>query len=123
MNILVADDDPSIVELLLDHLRDLGYNVTGVYDGQALMDEAIKNTPDLIISDIDMPGMSGEVAQSMIELYPPLQKIPFIVITGTTKARIPALGLSQNTVILTKPVDFNDLDAIVSDIASKIKKL
>lgn len=122
MKIVVADDDPVMVSMLADHLADLGHSVTGVYDGAALIDAAMKNHPDLIISDIDMPGVRGEAAQAMIEMYPPLQDIPFIAVTGIPKKRLYDLGLSQCTVIIEKPVNFDELDAAVSKIEARRNK-
>lgn len=113
MRIIIADDDPLVVDMLSDYLEGAGHTIERVYDGSALMKELMETPPDLVISDIDMPGIRGESAQAMIENYPALKEIPFIVVTGTPKERVYALGLSPDTIVLSKPVDFSALDEAV----------
>ncbi len=113
MRIIVADDDPLVVDMLSEYLEGAGHTIERVYDGKALMKEMMEATPDLVISDIEMPGIRGESAQTMIEDFPAIQKIPFIVITGIPKEKVYALGLSQDTVVLGKPVDFSALDEAI----------
>lgn len=122
MKIITADDDPIITEMLSDYLgTECGNEVICVSNGKELIAEVIKSKPDLIISDIDMPGIRGESVQAMVEMYPPMQGIPFIVITGTSKDVIYALGLSQNTIVLTKPIDFSALDAAILKATGRSK--
>lgn len=59
MKVLVADDDPAIVEALLGVLQDGGHDATGVHDGFAALAAARAGLPDVALLDITMPGMSG----------------------------------------------------------------
>lgn len=113
MRIIIADDDPLVVDMLSEYLEGAGHIIERVYDGSALMKELMETPPDLVISDINMPGIRGESAQAMIENYPALQNIPFIVVTGTPKEKVYELGLSPDTIVLNKPVDFSELDEAV----------
>lgn len=119
MKIAVADDDPSVVTLLPEHLNGWGHEVVGVYDGEALVRQAVEDHPDLIISDLEMPGGRGEAAQAMVEMYPPIRDMQFIVITGTPRQDLYSIGLSQNTIVLTKPVSLGELDAAVGKIEAR----
>jgi CheY-like chemotaxis protein len=59
MRILVAEDDYITRRVLVMFLKHLGYHVATVENGQECFDEAIRNSYDLIVTDIDMPQMSG----------------------------------------------------------------
>ena len=57
--LLVIDDDPSVVDYLVDMLRQVKYSVTGFTETAEAL-SAIENEPfDLVISDVIMPGMRG----------------------------------------------------------------
>ena len=57
--ILVVDDQRSNVEMLAELLRSRGYLVDGVYDGETALQKVAEMKPDLVISDIRMPGRDG----------------------------------------------------------------
>jgi CheY-like chemotaxis protein len=58
-NLLVVDDEPSTRIALVQMLTDIGYFVRSAEDGFSALLEIRKCTPDLILSDLNMPGMSG----------------------------------------------------------------
>ena len=57
--LLVVDDNPGVCQLISDSLRDEGYQVVQAYNGEEALAQASKTTPALVISDINMPGMTG----------------------------------------------------------------
>ena len=57
--ILIVDDEPHICELYRSDFEDEGYDVSVANSGEDALAEAEKNPPDLIILDIQMPGMDG----------------------------------------------------------------
>lgn len=57
--ILVVDDEKHICELYQSELEDEGYAVTLAHSGKEALDAVEKNPPDLIVLDIQMPGMDG----------------------------------------------------------------
>jgi CheY-like chemotaxis protein len=57
--ILVVDDDPSVRESVAMSLMAAGYDVVAAEDGFCALSQLKKNLPDLVLSDLDMPGMSG----------------------------------------------------------------
>ena len=57
--ILIVDDEPDIVEFIEATLNDYGFKVFKAGDGKSALEIAKQERPDLIISDICMPGMTG----------------------------------------------------------------
>src|SRR6478752_1901466 len=89
--IVVADDDLDDQELMAKGLKDckVKVEISAVYNGLQLMDyllkredyRNIKETPDLILVDLNMPLMDGFDVLKKIREYPALMKIPIYVIT------------------------------------------
>jgi CheY-like chemotaxis protein len=78
--ILVADDDPGVAEVLELMLGQLGYEATVVNNGEEALDAFFSGDYDLVISDVYMPGISGqEVARAVKEAK---AEVPVILITG-----------------------------------------
>ena len=116
VRILVADDKPEMRKLIANRLRKEGYEVIEAEDGPSLIDKIIRGivddrmprAPDLIITDVRMPGMSG------LEVLAQLRRndwaTPVILITafGDEKTHAEAERLGAATV-LDKPFDMDDL--------------
>ncbi len=105
---LIVDDEPDTVVTLLAILRDEGYDVRGHSSGQAALAVLEDFDPDVIISDIAMPGLSGwEVAKEVRRKSGGRPKPLMIALTGQYKKgsdRI--LGeISGFNFYLTKPAD------------------
>ncbi|HVE13074.1 MAG TPA: response regulator [Elusimicrobiota bacterium] len=119
--ILVADDDKHCSSLLRDFLQDLGYDVEVVADGAALYRVAPEMLPDLIISDLDMPGLSGGTAQALLRVSPATRDIPIIFVTGQTQDRQARLvEFRPETRIFSKPIDLKQLaEAVKAELSSR----
>lgn len=114
--ILVADDDKDCSCLLRDFLSELGYDVTVVEDGAALYRKAPEIMPDLIISDLDMPGLSGGTAQTLLRSTEKTRNIPIIFITGQSKDRQARLvEFRAETKILYKPLNLEGLALAIEE--------
>ncbi|GAB6096579.1 hypothetical protein JCM14469_28320 [Desulfatiferula olefinivorans] len=112
--LLFVDDEPSIVELNRQMLERLGYRVAAETDPVAAL-ERFRARPadvDLVISDMTMPGMTGDqLARALLDIRPDL---PIIVCTGFSERMSPeraeTMGIRE---VLMKPVAKKDLgDAI-----------
>lgn len=81
--ILIVDDDPTVRALLRRYLRDEGYEVFEAEDGQHALLAAKVHGPDLILLDIDMPGMDGIQTCKLIRRNLNAKvNVPVIMVTG-----------------------------------------
>jgi CheY-like chemotaxis protein len=86
--VLVVDDDPLVLETMVDMLRELGYHVTSETSSAAaqVAFEADPQAFDLVITDMTMPGMTGDVlAQGLKDCRP---DIPIILCSGYTEEQM-----------------------------------
>ena len=80
--ILCIEDDPQCSSLIGEELKERGFSVLVAHDGEQGLSLLLNSSVDLVLSDINMPGMSGfEVLEKFRELAPELA-IPFIFLTG-----------------------------------------
>jgi sigma-B regulation protein RsbU (phosphoserine phosphatase) len=106
-HLLVVDDDDSNRNMLSRRLEREGFSVEIAADGPGALDAVGRAMFDLILLDIEMPGMSGfEVLRILRETHP-ATKLPVIIATarGDRKDIVEALGLGANDFV-TKPLDF-----------------
>ena len=117
--ILIVDDEPDVLLLLGERLTKAGYDVIKAPGGQEAIELAHKESPDLIILDIAMPGMDGSEVANTLRAHPPTRDIPIVFLTCLfTKQEEQACGhvLGQNFFI-AKPYDVNEL---LSEIKARI---
>jgi DNA-binding response OmpR family regulator len=111
--ILIVDDEPDTCENLSDILRDLGYRVDTAHDGLAALALVEKNTYDVALLDLRMPGMDG------LELYRRVRQISAetvaIVVTAYATSDVAKSVLAAGAWrILPKPVNIGSLLNLVS---------
>lgn len=106
--VLVVDDEESIREFLEIMLRKEGYEVTVAEDGQKALDIIKKKSIDMVISDLQMPNMTGiELLRNVKDQYPDML---FMMITafGTTETAVEAMKLGAYDYI-TKPFKIDEV--------------
>ncbi len=112
-SILVVDDDQSLRELLKLHLSSAGYSVTTASDGIEAGYAVLKEPPDLIITDVNMPNMDGYQFVEALKSDKSLPKIPVIFLTSMDDV---ARGKDLGAVgYITKPVRADRLLAVVAE--------
>jgi DNA-binding NarL/FixJ family response regulator len=114
--ILCIEDDSETAMLIAEELLDRGFEVNIAYSGQDGLSAIIRERPDLVLSDISMPGMSGfEVLERLMQLAPRFADMPFIFLTALAdrdnELRGRRLGADD---YVTKPIDFDVLEAIIN---------
>ena len=115
--ILLADDNPDITELLADYLTQKGHRMIVVNDGYQLSQKAAEHRPHLIITDIQMPGAYGSSAYQVLQKDTNTNKIPVIFISAHPLEKISAiLPKDPKTRFIHKPVDLAQLDAMIAEL-------
>ncbi|MEK8017693.1 MAG: PAS domain S-box protein [Candidatus Parabeggiatoa sp.] len=108
--ILLVDDNPSIIETLSDYLTIKGYSLITAYNGIQAIEKTRAEKPDLILMDIQMPGMDGLEAIRRIRADAEVATIPIIAITALAmpgdEERCLEAGAQS---YLSKPLSFKGL--------------
>jgi CheY-like chemotaxis protein len=81
-NIMIVDDNPTNLELLGEMLQLQQYAVRSLTTGRAALNAALREPPDLILLDINMPEMNGYEVCERVKANPQLSGIPVIFISG-----------------------------------------
>lgn len=118
--ILVIDDDKNICEVIKLYLQKEGYKVTLAYDGQAGIDEFMRETPELIVLDIMMPRKDGWEVLKQIRKT---SDVPVIMLTakGETFDKVLGLELGADDYIV-KPFDPKEFIARVKAVTRRANK-
>ncbi|MBS1190893.1 MAG: signal transduction histidine kinase [Rhodocyclaceae bacterium] len=98
--VLVADDDPSVCDYFAQLLQEQGYEVITAADGQAALEAARVQQPDLITMDLAMPVMDGYTAIARLRDDPVLGRIPIMVISA-----LPGWEKAGGNLAMGKPLD------------------
>jgi len=80
--ILIADDDPDILDVIRITLESEGYEVIEAHDGKEAVDMVKKSTPDLLITDFKMPKICGDEVCRILKQDILIQHMPIIMLTG-----------------------------------------
>lgn len=119
--VLIVDDASGMRTYLRLVLESGGFACTEVADGGEAFDEVLKSTFDLVITDLEMPGMDGFQLLSAISLLPSARRPPVIVVSAlldeTLAERRPELRAAAT--LLAKPVQPADLLKAIGKVISQ----
>jgi CheY-like chemotaxis protein len=120
MRVLVVDDSADVLFLIQLELEWLGHKVLVAQDGVSGMEIARREKPDVIVSDIKMPGMDGYELIRQIRSLPELARTPAIALTGFGMKRDVERALSGGfDAHIVKPSDIDQLSDLIRDLTRK----
>ena len=120
--ILIVDDQPEALSLLKLALKDNGYKIFSASTGNEAIDEASKNSPDLVLLDLTMPKQDGLEVCRALKSDPKTEDIFVIFLSSISDTRVKTEGLSLGAIdFIQKPFNPTELRARVQ-AHLKIKK-
>lgn len=112
--VLVVDDEPIILRLILVNLRLEGFDVVGCSSGEDALREAAERTPDVVVLDVVLPGIDGFEVCRRLRTAPETADVPVVMVTAQAqdedRERGYALGVFE---YVTKPFEPPALIGIV----------
>jgi DNA-binding NarL/FixJ family response regulator len=120
--LLVVDDDPGLLRAVAETLRAEGYEVTTARRGADALVCIAESLPDLIVSDIRMPGMDGYELVRNLRSSARTKLIPIVFLTAKDETADRIAGFRSGVdAYLTKPFEPDELLAVVANILKRVE--
>jgi CheY-like chemotaxis protein len=121
--ILVVDDEAHILHVVSLKLRNAGFSVITAENGEEGLDAAIQHRPDLIITDYQMPLMSGIEMCTRIKADERISQVPALMLTARGFS-IPPQTLAQTNIVsvLSKPFSPREVLQKVQEIVGELRE-
>jgi signal transduction histidine kinase/ActR/RegA family two-component response regulator len=116
--VLVVDDDPDIAQLLEVLLSDLGFEVGLLGDADAALDSVMRDAPDVLLIDVELPGMSGNAVAYKLRAQGYRGQIVTLSANASADAREASLRAGANH-YLTKPLELERFVAVMRRAAEQ----
>lgn len=121
--LLVVDDDPSLLLAVSETLRAENYDVVTARRGAEAMVRIAESLPDLIISDIRMPGMDGYALVRNLRASPRTRLVPIVFLTAKDETADRIAGFRSGVdAYITKPFEPDELVAVVKSILERVHR-
>ncbi len=121
--LLVVDDEPNLLRAVAAILRGENFEVTTARNGREALVCAAQNLPDLIVSDVRMPGMDGYQLARQLRSAPHSALVPIVFLTARdeTDDRIEGFQAGVDA-YLTKPFEPDELVAVIKNILARVER-
>ena len=115
--ILIVEDNPQNMKLILMTLRPYGYNLLEATDGEEALKAVNREKPDLIIMDIQLPKMDGLEVTRRLRQMPAFSHIPIVAVTACAmkgdEEKIMEAGCNT---YLPKPINTRELPRVIAEM-------
>ena len=120
IRILVADDEVHMRRVVTMFLERAGYTVETASNGKEALDSILKSPPDALLTDINMPQMTGQQLCQALQKQLPERTFPIFVMTSMTEREARDWQLKiPNSSLLEKPVSMR---VLISDLARRFAR-
>lgn len=121
--LLVVDDEPNLLRAVAAVLRGEGFEVSVARSGREALVCVAQNLPDLIVSDVRMPGMDGYALARKLRAAPHSAMIPIVFLTAKDEIEDRIEGFRSGVdVYLTKPFEPDELVAVIKNILQRVER-
>jgi len=102
--ILIVEDSPSELELMSHYLQESGYDVIKAAGAKEAIEKALLENPDVIVTDVVMPGMSGFELCRSLKKHPLTEKLPIVICSSKNQEIDRLWAMKQGAdAYITKP--------------------
>lgn len=121
--LLLVDDEPNLLVAVAAVLRSDGFEVTTARNGREALAQVAQSPPDLIVSDVRMPGMDGYEVARRLRSTPTYALIPIVFLSAKDETADRVEGFQSGVdVYLTKPFEPSELIAVIRGILKRIER-
>jgi two-component system, cell cycle response regulator DivK len=118
--VLIVEDNEKNMKLARDVLQAKGYATLEAVTGEEGVRLAKEGKPDLVLMDIQLPGINGIEALRQIRMEPAMAKVPVVAftasVTPTDRSQIQAAGFDG---FLSKPINLKEFIALVESLVQR----
>jgi CheY-like chemotaxis protein len=122
VHLLVVDDEPEVLNLLVPFLKKRGYTVSEAEDGDQALEKILTDRPNVVLLDVMMPGLNGWEISQYVRDRPELDPVRIIMATGIGEemnaATAPLYGADA---YIDKPFRLEDVERTVKDVIHRIE--
>lgn len=116
--ILIVEDSPSELALMSHYLKESGYNVIQATGAKEALEKAVSHSPDVIVTDVVMPGMSGFELCRSLKKNPATQKVPIVICSSKNQEIDRLWAMRQGAdAYVTKPYTREQLLKTIKSVA------
>jgi two-component system cell cycle response regulator DivK len=121
--ILIVEDNPQNMRVIEMTLKAKGYLILGATDGEEALDTAVRERPDLIIMDIQLPKLNGLEVTKRLRQMPEFNDIPIIAITAYAMKGDKEKSIEAGcNAYLSKPINTRELPEIIAEMLQMRKR-
>jgi len=115
--VLVVDDSPTELRMVLEALKDQGYDISTAVDGEEALEKAMEVLPQVMVLDIILPKKNGFQVCRQLKTSPETKDIKIILLSSKSQDSDRFWGLKQGAdAYMTKPFDFDELRKAVDSM-------
>jgi DNA-binding NarL/FixJ family response regulator len=121
--LLVVDDEPNLLRAVAAILRAEGYDVTTARSGAEALVRVAESLPDLIVSDVRMPGVDGYQLARQLRSSSRTELVPIVFLTAKDETADRVAGFRSGVdAYLTKPFEPDELTAVIAGILRRVER-
>jgi CheY-like chemotaxis protein len=116
-NVLIVEDDTAMADTLASMIHLLGYRSTVVHSARGAISAATKERPNLILLDLNLPGINGFEVCRYLKRDPQLSKTSVIFVSVESSPELIQEAKEAGAVAyLVKPIGLDDLEGTIADV-------